>query len=601
MADYRPPAAVAELLAALRPDERGLVAAGGAGLRQRPGADAGLDEPPGAGADPGHRARSPFSPRSRQRLWRKGETSGNFQQLRALSVDCDGDAVLLKVAPSGPACHTGETSCFFRTIETAGPGQGPMRLFDSAAGRVREFAPADPELATMYVCGPTVYGQPHVGNARAVVVFDVLYRLLRRRFRRGALRAQHHRHRRQDNRGRPRMRRWRPANGRAGARPGFHEVMARLGTLAPDLQPLATEHIEAMIAMIERLIAGGHAYAAAGHVLFDVASYPAYGSLANRSRAEMIAGARVEVASYKRSPGDFVLWKPAPPAQPGWRAPGGGGGRAWHIECSAMIRGVPGREHRHSRRRQRPAFSASRERKRPELLRDRRPAACPLLGAQRPDNRRRPQDGQVGRKLLYRRGRPGAIPGGGDPLRAAVGALPPAAGMGRRAAGPGQGGARSPLPDACRRRGADPAAAAGEAPAELVEALADDLNTPQAFAFLHELAARANRAGAGKAAAAAELRAAGRANRAGAGRDAAAAELRAAGRFIGLLEADPAAWLQGSAAGGMDAAEIGQLVSRREQARSRGDYEAADRIRQQLADAGVAVEDGAAGSSWRRR
>ena len=185
------------------------------------------------------------------------------------------------------------------------------------------------------VCGPTVYDRAHVGNARPVVVYDVLARLLRWLYPRVTY-----------------VRNITDVDDKINARAAelgepievltarttaaFHDDMAALGALPPDVEPRATDNIAGMIVMIERLIASGHAYAAEGHVLFAVGSFPAYGRLSGRSRDELIAGARVEVAPYKRDPGDFVLWKPSPPDLPGWESPWGRGRPGWHIECSAM-------------------------------------------------------------------------------------------------------------------------------------------------------------------------------------------------------------------------------------------------------------------------
>jgi cysteinyl-tRNA synthetase len=218
----------------------------------------------------------------------------------------------------------------------------PLSLYNSLTRRKEQFEPLDRERVGLYVCGPTVYDRAHIGNARAFVVFDVLYRLLGDLYGRGhvlyvrnitdvddkIITAAH------DN-GEPI-----PAL-TARTTAAFHADMAALQILPPDVEPRATAHIPQMVAMIERLIAKGHAYvvegnANAGHVLFAVASDPDYGRLSRRSRDEMIAGARVEVAPYKRDPGDFVLWKPSPPELPGWDSPWGRGRPGWHIECSAM-------------------------------------------------------------------------------------------------------------------------------------------------------------------------------------------------------------------------------------------------------------------------
>ncbi|HEV2303087.1 MAG TPA: cysteine--tRNA ligase, partial [Stellaceae bacterium] len=213
----------------------------------------------------------------------------------------------------------------------------PLTLYSSLTHRKEAFQPLDPARVRMYVCGPTVYDRAHIGNARAVVVFDQLYRILREEY--GAEHVVYVRNitdvedkiidaARRNNEPIAAL--------TARTTADFHADMAALGALPPSIEPLATEYISAMIALIERLIAAGHAYEAQGHVLFAVATAPDYGKLARRSREEMLAGARVEVAPYKRDPGDFVLWKPSPPELPGWESPWGRGRPGWHIECSAM-------------------------------------------------------------------------------------------------------------------------------------------------------------------------------------------------------------------------------------------------------------------------
>ena len=213
-----------------------------------------------------------------------------------------------------------------------------LMLHNTLTRQKETFTPLDPANVRMYVCGPTVYDFAHIGNARPVIVFDVLYRLLRHTYGTAHVRLcpQHYRRRRQDQRRRQgRQRRNHSTTHRTHGQ-AFHEDVAALGCLPPDVEPRATEHIAHMIAMIERLIASSHAYAAEGHVLFAVGNDPSYGKLSHRNRDEMIAGARVEVAPYKRDPADFVLWKPSPDDLPGWDSPWGRGRPGWHIECSAM-------------------------------------------------------------------------------------------------------------------------------------------------------------------------------------------------------------------------------------------------------------------------
>ncbi len=210
-----------------------------------------------------------------------------------------------------------------------------LRLYNNLNRRAETFAPLDPKRVTMYLCGPTVYSYVHIGNARGPVVFDVLAKLLRRRY--------------------PKLVYARNITdvddkiNAAAQEQGvpistitdkftaiYREDMARLGVSPPDVEPHATAHIAQIITMIEQLIDSGHAYAADGHVLFSVASFADYGKLSRRPMDEMLAGARVEVAPYKRDAGDFVLWKPSTPDLPGWDSPWGIGRPGWHIECSAM-------------------------------------------------------------------------------------------------------------------------------------------------------------------------------------------------------------------------------------------------------------------------
>jgi cysteinyl-tRNA synthetase len=213
----------------------------------------------------------------------------------------------------------------------------PLTLYNTLTRRKEPFEPLDPNLVRLYVCGPTVYDRAHIGNARANVVFDVLYRLLRDIYGRDHVRYVRNITDIDDKINAAARNNNEPiAALTARTTTAFHEDMAALGTLPPDVEPRATAHIPQMIAMIERLIATGHAYLAEGHVLFAVASDPDYGQLSGRSRDEMMAGARVEIAPYKSDPADFVLWKPSDADQPGWDSPWGRGRPGWHLECSAM-------------------------------------------------------------------------------------------------------------------------------------------------------------------------------------------------------------------------------------------------------------------------
>ena len=210
-----------------------------------------------------------------------------------------------------------------------------LTLHNSLTRRKERFTPLDPHHVRMYVCGPTVYDLVHVGNARPAVVYDLLARLLRKLYPhvtyvRNITDVEDKINDRARELGIP------IETLTARTTEDYHADMAALGALPPDIEPRATAHIPEMIEIIERLIAGGHAYEAEGHVLFAVSSYPAYGHLSGRSPDELLAGARIDVAPYKRDAGDFVLWKPSPPDLPGWDSPWGRGRPGWHIECSAM-------------------------------------------------------------------------------------------------------------------------------------------------------------------------------------------------------------------------------------------------------------------------
>jgi cysteinyl-tRNA synthetase len=212
-----------------------------------------------------------------------------------------------------------------------------LRFFNSLTKTKEAFAPIDATNVRLYVCGPTVYDFAHIGNARPAIVFDLLFRLLRHEY--GQAHVTYVRNITDvDDK----------INARAAARGIpirelteetariYDEDVAALGCLPPSISPRATDHIAQMIAMIQQLIAAGHAYAAEGHVLYDVGSQPDYGKLSRRSLDEMLAGARIEVAPYKRGAMDFVLWKPSDAATPGWNSPWGRGRPGWHVECSAM-------------------------------------------------------------------------------------------------------------------------------------------------------------------------------------------------------------------------------------------------------------------------
>src|ERR1700749_4448721 len=213
-----------------------------------------------------------------------------------------------------------------------------LKLYDTLTREKRIFRPLDPANVRMYVCGPTVYNYAHIGNARPVVVFDVLFRLLRRGFGDDAVGLARNISDVDDKINQAAIEQGVDISAITDKFTAiYHQDMDALGALRPTIEPRATAHIGEMLALIGALIQRGHAYPAEGHVLFDTSSFAEYGQLSGRTLDDMIAGARVEVAPYKRNAADFVLWKPSKPGEPVWGSPWGPGRPGWHIECSAMI------------------------------------------------------------------------------------------------------------------------------------------------------------------------------------------------------------------------------------------------------------------------
>lgn len=452
-----------------------------------------------------------------------------------------------------------------------------IQLYNTLSRQKELFTPLDPSHIRVYACGPTVYGRIHVGNARPIVVFDVLVRVLRRLYDRVT-------YVRNITDVDDKINDRAAANGQsidelcADTIVSFHADTAALGAVPPDVEPRATHHIDQMIAMISLLIDKGHAYAADGHVLFQVSTMPHYGALSKRSMEDMIAGARVEVAPYKRAPEDFVLWKPSTTSQPGWDSPWGRGRPGWHIECSAMAKAYLGEvfdihaggldlifpHHENEIAQSCCAHGTSHmarywlhngfvtmndekmskslgniitvaeatARYRPEVLRAALLSAHYRAPLDLSENAM--QDAQNSLDRLYR----------------AAGTAKPS---------------DMALDDA------------------FMACLCDDLNTPAAMARLHELARLANK-----------------------GDQAAATALKSSAELIGLLRDTADDWAKaGSAAGDsddtqLDDATIDAEIAARNAARAARDFATADAIRDRLAAAGIILEDGQDGTGWRR-
>ena len=433
----------------------------------------------------------------------------------------------------------------------------------------------------MYVCGPTVYSYAHIGNARPTVVFDVLTRLLRRRFPKvlyasnitdiddkinkaaaeqgveiGAITARY-----------------------AAA---YHEDLAALGVLPPDFEPRVTENLPAIVSMIERLIASGHAYAAEAHVLFNVTTYADYGQLSKRDRREQIAGARVEVAPYKKDPSDFVLWKPSTKDQPGWESPWGRGRPGWHIECSAMASIILG-----------------------ETI-DIHGGGNDLIFPHH-ENERAQSTCAHGGKIFARYWlHNGFLTMNSEKMAKSVGNVLLVRELLKSAPGEAlrlallTGHYRQPLDwndealadarkkldrlyGALRELASAPAAADITAPAAFIAALEDDLNTPAALAVLFELAHAANTA------------------KADAEKSRIKAQLLDAGAVLGVLQQTPEAWFgwKSAEAAKLSPDQIEALVGQRAAARASKNWKESDRLRDELKSKGVLVEDSKDGQRWR--
>ncbi|NNE04817.1 MAG: cysteine--tRNA ligase [Xanthomonadales bacterium] len=456
-----------------------------------------------------------------------------------------------------------------------------IRLYNTLTRDKEDFSPLNPERVTMYACGPTVYNYAHIGNARPAVIFDLLYRVLEKSYP-GTVYARN-------------ITDVDDKINTAAAEQGvpidvvsqrytqaYHEDMAALGVGKPTVEPRATDHIGEIISMIERLIEAGHAYEAEQHVLFNITSYDEYGRLSRRDFEDMVAGARIEVAPYKKHPGDFVLWKPSTDPLPGWDSPWGWGRPGWHIECSVMAEKHLGNTI--------DIHAGGQDLVFPHHENEIAQSVCAHEGA--PFARYWLHNGFVTvskRKMSKSLGNTLVVhdllkmhPGEAlryqllsahyrQPLDWSDEALE----QSRRTLDR----MYSVLRDAAEKAG--PLSAADEPGKAFLDALHDDINTPDALAELNRISRLLARSED-----VSEIRQL-------------ASELLADGALIGLLQKDPAAWFeQGSS--DVDDAEIDRLIAERQAARDQRDFTRSDEIRDQLAAMGIVLEDVAGGTRWRK-
>jgi cysteinyl-tRNA synthetase len=454
-----------------------------------------------------------------------------------------------------------------------------LRLYNTRTRNTEVFAPIDPTRVTMYCCGPTVYSFAHIGNARPPVLFGLLARVLKRLYPK-VIYARNITD--VDDKINQSAIEQNVAISVITERftQAYWEDTSAVGADMPDVQPKATAHMREIIAMCETLIASGHAYEAAGHVLFDVMSYVDYGSLSRRSLKEMIAGARVDVAPYKKSAADFVLWKPSTPELPGWDSPWGRGRPGWHIECSAMAKAHLG-----------------------ETI-DIHAGGNDLLFPHHENEVAQSTCAHGGKVFANYWLHNGMLTVDGAKMSKSLGNMHLISALRAKYTPEAMrylllsGHYRQPLDfsDSAMSQAkstldriygvlrdlSDVTAAPDGNSDSVMAALCDDLNTPMALAELNALAKEAQKAEGVPAKASAKAR------------------LLAAGELLGLLYADPQVWFQGTAQSDADSARFDALLAERNAARAAKDYARADAIRQEFAEAGVVIEDTPGGARWKR-
>ncbi|MGE4616124.1 MAG: cysteine--tRNA ligase [Gammaproteobacteria bacterium] len=455
-----------------------------------------------------------------------------------------------------------------------------LELYNSLTRCKEKFTPSDPSRITMYACGPTVYNPPHIGNARAAVVYDLLYRVLMRHYDNVVY-----------------ARNITDVDDKINAQAAeegvpisdiadrytvvYHADIEALGVLPPTIEPRATAHIDTIVAMIERLIEEDHAYPVEGHVLFHVPSFKAYGALSGRVREDMIAGARVEVAPYKRDPADFILWKPSPSELPGWDSPWGRGRPGWHIECSAMIERHLGRTI--------DIHGGGNDLKFPHHENEIAQSVCAHAdedlsrywvhnGFVEIDSEKMSKS--IGNVMLVRE-LLDVFPG--EAIRMAL-----IQGKYREPLAWNEGLIRQSKNQLDRIYGTlerlddvEFDEEHGEASTEFKAAMDDDLNTPKAIAVLMEAVTEANRAT--DATERCRLK----------------AQLLACGRELGILQQEPRAWFEASISVQVDSDRVEEMITARNEARAARNWARADAIRDELAKMGVQIKDGPNGTQWR--
>ncbi len=452
-----------------------------------------------------------------------------------------------------------------------------IKLYNSLKGEKEVFRPINKDHVKIYACGPTVYNYAHIGNARMAVVFDLWVRVLRTQYKvTYASNITDVDDKIMD----------------AARESGqdisvitekftkiYNDDMGALGCIKPDIQPKATQHIGEMITQIEQLIERGHAYAAEGHVMFDVPSYKQYGVLSGRSRDEQIAGARVDVAPYKKDAADFVLWKPSTGDQPGWDSPWGYGRPGWHIECSAMAEkhlGLPFDIH-----------GGGADLKFPHHENEIAQSCCAHGNEDKPEG--------FAKYWLHN----GFLTVNGEKMSKSLGNFLVAHDLLQKHKGEAlrlvllSGHYRQPLDWSdqavhqaqkqldgfyTQLHGLRNEKAADEAvPADVLEALYDDLNTPLALSRVHDLVRKESGA---------VLK----------------GKLLAAGKLLGILQEDPAIWLgYGQSVEGLSSSEIDALILQRTDAKKAKDFAKADQIRKDLEAKGILIEDTAQGPIWKKK